>query len=151
MRRRAALLAILLSGCGILGLEDERDREIDRLERNLLRWSERAPERYSFQLQRLCYCVPETTRSVRIEVEDGVVVSRSYEADGTAVPQEWEELFPAMEGVFAIVREALGREGSVVEVTYDVVLGFPRVAAIDYIVNAIDDELELRVQNVTIP
>jgi hypothetical protein len=145
--RAPLVLALLLSGCGILGLEDDQDRALDLLERSRSRWSDRAPGRYGFVLERFCFCPLEAIGPVQVIVEHGVVISRTYVESGLPVPEQWRPLFPAMEGVFAVVRDALVRDADKVEVSYDGQLGYPLIASIDYVRNAVDDELELRVRS----
>src|SRR5688572_29894540 len=146
VRPSVALLPLLLAGCGILGSEDETR---DMLERNERVWAQNAPSRYRFVLQRLCFCGTEVVEPVLVTVENGAVVSRTYVASGRPVGAQWTSLFPAMEGVFDIVREALDRNADQLDVSYDGRLGYPLSASIDYVRNAIDDELELRVRDFT--
>jgi hypothetical protein len=140
----AMLLPVIfaMAGCGsILGLGDEHE-----LEAAEARWAREGPPSYSFVFQRGCFCGGETTGAVRIVVENRVVVSRVYVETGQAVPAQWENLFPAMEGVFQIVHDALRRGADQIDAEYDDRLGYPTIVAIDYVKNAIDDELELRVR-----
>jgi hypothetical protein len=141
--RIAILLPLLLSACDAVGPDDVWEVERDRLERNAELWSSTQPAHYAFFLERLCFCGTEVTARVRIDVLNGAVVSRTY-ADGRPVPSQWQDLFPTMEGVFQILREALDREAFEFEAQYDPDRGYPRTAAIDYVENAVDEELGLR-------
>jgi hypothetical protein len=143
LTRIAFLLPLFLAACDIVGTEDVFEVERDRLDRNAELWASTQPAHYSFFLERLCFCGTEVTARVRIVVLNGAVISRTY-ADGRPVPSQWHELFPPMEGVFQILREALDREAFEFEVQYDPDRGYPRTVAIDYVENAVDEELGLR-------
>ena len=141
-----ALLS-LLTGCGILGIGEDSERE--RLESSLRKWSENAPPRYHFVLERLCFCPLEVVSAVEIRVEGGVVTSRRYVQSGQPVTAQYVQLFPSMEGVFDLIEDALDRDAGRIEVTYDSRYGYPFDATIDYIRNAVDDELSFRVRAFT--
>jgi hypothetical protein len=147
LRLSVALLPLLLGGCGILGLGENETREL--LERNERIWSENAPARYRFVMQRLCFCGQELTLPVLVTVENGVVVSRTYVTSGHPVGAEWASIYPRIEGVFAILHQAIERNADRMDVSYDGRMGYPLSASIDYVRNAIDDELELRVTDFT--
>jgi hypothetical protein len=144
----ALLLSLPLGGCDALGIDDH-DGERERLERSERQWSQNAPARYHFVLERLCFCPQEIVSAVEIGVEGGAVVSRRYVSSGEPVPAQWATLFPTMEGVFDVIAEALDRSAERIDVSYDSRYGFPVRASIDYIVNAIDDELDVRVRAFT--
>jgi len=47
-------------------------------------------------------------------------------------------------GLFALIRKAIDDGADRLEVTYDAQLGYPTFINIDYVVNAADDELQVR-------
>jgi hypothetical protein len=144
--RAIAALPLLVVGCGILGLDDRQARERLGLERASKLWAESAPPSYRFVLKRSCYCGMDVTAAVRVVVDDGAVVSRTYVESGEPVPPQWHPLFPTMEGVFAVLREAMEQDAASIVAAYDARLGFPIDVAIDYLAEAIDDELSLSVR-----
>jgi hypothetical protein len=127
----------------VFGIDDESD-----LERAQQRWADEGPASYTFVFGRSCFCGWETTRPARITVVNRVVVSRHYVDTGDPVPQQWERYYPAMEGVFQIVHDAINRDADEVNARYDSRLGYPIDVEIDYVHNAIDDELSLSVTEV---
>jgi hypothetical protein len=141
----ALVLPLLLAGCGVVDNEDFWETERDRLERNAQLWASTAPAHYSFILERVCFCGTEVTRRVRIVVLGGSVTSRTYVDGNQPVSARWHDLFPAMEGIFQIVRDALDRRAAEFEAQYDPDRGYPRIVEIDYLKNAIDEELTIRV------
>jgi hypothetical protein len=145
------LLLLLLSACDVVDPDSVWEMELERLELNARLWSSTQPAHYAYFLERLCFCGTEVTRRVRIEVVNGAVVSRTYAETGQPVTAQWQALFPAMEGVFQILREALEREAADFDADYDPNRGYPRTVAIDYIENAVDEELSLRLTGFTEP
>jgi hypothetical protein len=145
--KRLALLAILpltLAGCNALGIGGTDDRP---LRENRARWESRAPERYSFVMQRSCFCGSEMRDPVLIVVDGDVRVSATYVATGEPVRSPYLEFFPTMDGVFDILAEAYD-EAHKVDVRYNSELGFPVQADIDYMKNAIDDEVAFTITDV---
>jgi hypothetical protein len=142
-----ALPAMGLAACGILGVGEDSNREL--LERNLRKWANNAPADYHFVFQRVCFCPQEIVAPVEVTVADGVVVSRRYVESGQPVTAQYTALFPTMEGVFEVIEDALDRDADRLEVTYDGRYGLPTDATIDYILNAVDDELAFRVRSFT--
>ena len=149
--RRFLLICVLaltapLAGCGVFGPEDED--QLAELRENREKWRQQAPASYSYVLQRLCFCGGDMIRPVRIAVVNGERVSARYVATDEAVPEEWLKFFPTMEGLFDTLEQAI-RNADAIDVSYDRARGFPITAEIDYMERAIDDELTLRVTDVS--
>lgn len=132
------VLQLVLVGCGSVGLGDSPQ---DVLERNRRLWEEAEPAAYSYEVGRLCFCTPESLGPVRVVVEDGIVIDRTYVGTGDPVDAGWADLFPLVEGLFDILEDAYDRDASDVQVTFDPTSGVPIEFSIDYILNAADDEL----------
>ena len=98
-----------------------------------------------FAVERLCFCGAESRGPVRVRVQGMAVVERVYVDTGGPVPGTFAELFPTVDGLFALVRSAIEGGAYEVRVTYHAVLGVPIDVWIDYIENAVDDELGLTV------
>lgn len=145
----AAALAALLAGCSILGL-DGLGEERDALRDARVRWGRADLDAYAFTLQRGCFCPMELIGPVRIVVRGDSVLSRTYTADGTPVPAQWAPYFGTMEEVFELIDEAIDRSADDLRVSYHRTLGYPVKADIDYVKNAVDDELSLTVSDFTI-
>ena len=110
---------------------------------NWLKWKEAAPDSYQYDFQRLCYCTTESIEPVRITVEDGQVVAVVRQSDGQPVPQPDADLRfrITIDSLFGIIAEAMDRDASDIDVRYDPTLKYPTSAQIDYLTNAIDEEL----------
>jgi hypothetical protein len=130
-------IGLTLASCGIL----DPDRQVNGLDEAKARWALLAIDDYEIVIERLCFC-PDVT-PVRVTVVGGNVVSRVYLDSGEPVPQERAASYPAVPGLFDLLDEANHR-GASINVTFDQQYGFPTAAFIDYIKNAIDDEVSIR-------
>ena len=79
----------------------------------------------------------ETSGPVIVTVRTGVVESRQYTQSGAAVSPQFIEIFPAVEGLFAIIDTAIRNGTKPLTVLYDPALGYPtRIALGDPAVDA---------------
>ena len=84
-----------------------------------------------------------------IEVKGGEVVSITR-ADGTVVDSsnpsyETYQTYGTIDSLFSKLKTDIAGEADEVVMTYDATYGFPTSIAIDYIKEAVDDELSLQV------
>lgn len=144
-RRVVALsLSLALWGCGdgvAPRFELERARE---------RWAARRPDGYAFVVVRSCNCTLEGIGPAVVEVDDDGSVSRQFVNPQLAGSIPSPTLFPAVEGLFAIVEEALAGDAHRVEATYDPNLGHPIRIDIDYSDPAVDDEITYVISDFTV-
>lgn len=138
---RHVLAAALLGAVGCSVFTDPDDDLATDLQRAEFRWQQAGVQDYQVVVQNLCFC--GYTRPVRLTVRQGTVVSRVDAETGEVAPsyanaRDIPELFD-------LVREAIERDAYKMTVTYDPQYGFPRQINIDYIGNAVDDELSVTV------
>ncbi|RJP49590.1 MAG: hypothetical protein C4557_11045 [Anaerolineaceae bacterium] len=137
------VLAFILAACSA-----SAPSEYDR---NLEKWQGANITRYRYTLFIGCFCVFMDQMPLTVEVRDGEVASVTR-SDGTAVSPsdsfyEFYEPYLTMDRLFLELETVLTGDADVVAVTYDPVHGFPLNIAIDYIEEAIDDELSIQVSN----
>jgi hypothetical protein len=139
-------LLVLLVGCCAAGCSDLGFdvRSLTDLEKARARWERESLGPYVYAVERLCYCPVESMGPVRVVVA-GSSVTRTYVDTGDPVPPSMEHLFPTVEGLFDILREAYAEEAEEVRVTYDEDFGFPADFWIDYEEMMADEELGMRV------
>jgi Family of unknown function (DUF6174) len=138
--RHPSLVAIglTLASCGVL----DPDRRIDGLDAARARWALLEISDYEIVIERVCFC-PEVD-PVRVRVVDNQVVGRTYLTSGAPVPADRGQFYPDVAGLFDLLEDA-NRRGASINASFDQQYGFPTSAAIDYIKNAIDDEVSIRV------
>jgi hypothetical protein len=94
-----------------------------------------------YAIERLCFCLDEWRGPTRITVVGVDPTERVYVDTGDPVPMQAEDAFPSVDGLFAIIEDALDKDAHSVEVIYDPSTGVPLEIRIDYIELAIDEEL----------
>ncbi len=136
-----ALLAVTPLGCS-----DGTGLEQDPLEAARARWAETNAADYIFEFRRSCFCPPDFVRSVRIEVLDGVVSSAVYVDTEEAIPLPLTSV-PTIDDLFDEIGDALEGAAFSVIADYDADMGYPTSVSIDFIENAIDDEMAFTVSS----
>ncbi|MEK6752514.1 MAG: DUF6174 domain-containing protein [Chloroflexota bacterium] len=136
-------LALVLSACSIGAGTD--------FDRNLSKWEDANIIHYRYTLFISCFCVFSDEMPLTIEVKDGEVVSMTR-SDGTAVAPtdnfyELYQPYSTMDRLFLKLEADLTGEADNLAVTYDPVYGFPSNVSIDYITEAIDDEISYQISN----
>lgn len=84
---------------------------------------------------------------VRIVVDNRVVVSRRYVDNGEPVEAQSKSWYPAMEGVFQYIHDALSGGGEIGSAVYHRRLGHPIRVPIDPLPTFADDEVTLLVRD----
>lgn len=115
------------------------------LERNRELWEATGPATYVYGVERLCYC--GMRGPARVTVENGEVVSVVLVEAEEDLPlsEATAELFPGVDGLFDILEDAIERNAHAIDVTYDPRNGVPLEFFIDYLENAVDEELGMRI------
>lgn len=147
MRWRSIVALGVLSTFGALGCDGQGPDVglLQELQRNRLRWAAQAPSSYTYAIERLCFCGGEARGPVRVAVTDGVVAERVYVESGDPVSPSFADLFPAVEGLFDVIADAIARDAFRIDVMYDADTGVPLDISIDYEQHVADEELGFRV------
>ncbi len=126
----------LLIGCA----SDPLEPEMDALSAARARWSTAGLRDYEFEFQRLCFCGPDFVRPLHLVVVDGSVSSATYLDTGEPAMGPLDS-FPTIEDLFDEIRAALDQGADSVVASYDRDSGYPTRVEIDFIEQAIDDEM----------
>lgn len=145
MKRFNLLLVFVVLLIGLTACRSAGQSPQGVLNRNRNSWNDQAPSHYQFTLQVGCFCVPDFTRPVQIEVRDGTVVSKSYADNGQAVNNDFFESYDTMDELFAVIEKAIEDEADVIDIAYHPDYGYPEQISLDYIKEALDDEVAYRV------
>lgn len=143
--RGLLLLLLLVQGCGVNGstVSDDTQRELNRQRRQ---WEAQDLANYRYTGRRICFCMREAVGPVLVEVREGTIASLTDQESGEPVGENFVELWPSIDGVFGLVQDAIDREAAEITVEYDAERGFPTSVSIDYIEEAVDDELGFTVE-----
>jgi len=129
-----ALLVLTACGDGFLS----STRFVASLRAARARWESRGIDSYELTVRRLCFCA--FVEPVRVKVLDGVIVSRTVVSSGEPVPEVYASSYPDVPGLFAIVEQA-SIDADEFDTDFDPDYGYPTEISIDWIENAVDDEV----------
>ena len=104
------------------------------------RWAQQGPPSYRYRFQYLCFCPSSLATPVEIQVRGGTVVAVLDPVTGRPVPSDARRPTPTVEGLFAVVEDAIERRVDWIDVQYDLVMGYPAVIRVDPNTRAIDEE-----------
>jgi hypothetical protein len=140
------LLTLVLAACTAVGNAMESQSEI---EQNKEKWQNANISHYRYHLHIGCFCAFVENMPLIIEVQDGQVVSMEYESGNEidATSRELFDKYATIDLIFAGLEADLNGAADKVTVEYDPTYGFPTKAEIDFVEEAIDDELYLTLSN----
>jgi uncharacterized protein DUF6174 len=137
---KIVIFTMLLSACS--------PAQKSELKRHQEKWQNQNISHYRFQLSVGCFCAFSQQMPLTVEVNSGEVVS-IVNNTGEPVSADLLDIFNkynTIDRLFEFVQTAQG-EADEIKVTYDDKYGFPIQVSIDYIKNAMDDELGLTVSS----
>ncbi|MFW6198989.1 MAG: DUF6174 domain-containing protein [Gemmatimonadota bacterium] len=134
-------------GCDVVTPRPETDLRAE-IEGQRAAWEERGFRDYSFILRRSCFCPPLALGPARVHVEQGTVVRVADPESGEEFPADHWHLFPAIEGVFSILLDAVDRDADEVDLEWHEDLAYPRSAFVDYSRSTADEEIGFEVSAV---
>lgn len=146
------VLALVLSACSAVANADEPKSEVEVARE---KWQAANISHYRFELFLSCFCVFNENMPLVIEVNNEEVVSMEYQNGNEIDPQLLElfnryatidKLFDGLESGFDFAGDDQGAADKVT-VEYDATNGFPTKIDIDFVDEAIDDELYLTLSN----
>ena len=107
----------------------------------LQRWEEAGLDDYDYQYQRQCFCLFDYVRPMAVQVRGGAVVSVVYaDEEGGPVAEEIAAEVPTVDGLFALLQEAVDGNAASLRATYDEELGHPLDVFVDYDFRIADEE-----------
>jgi hypothetical protein len=134
------ILASLISACTPLAraqLSSAHDR-----------WRAANISHYRFDLVVSCFCAFRDKMPLTIEVQDGRPVSMQYKGGVSVTPEEQQTFssYQTIDALFDYTAESLAKADQI-RIQYDPTYGFPTAVQIDFVKNAMDDELSLYTSN----
>ena len=136
------ILLIGLPACQIAGPDDPRTREYDT---HREQWDANNDGTYSFLMFRGCFCA--WGGSLWIQVIDDEVTLAFRTETNEPVPDEHLDELETIDEIFDMIERA-EREADQLDVTWSDE-GYPSEVSIDWIRNAVDDEMMIRISGVT--
>lgn len=120
-------------------------------DKNLARWNSAKNSHYRYSLFIGCFCPFAGDMPLKIEVKDGEIISMTR-FDGTAINKtdpsyEIYTSYATIDRIFLNLEADLTGEADNITVTYDPTYGFPANVAVDYIKDAVDDEISYQISD----
>jgi len=114
---------------------------------NQKKWNDANITHYRFELNIGCFCAFRDQMPLKVEVQNGEIVSITA-SDGSIIAKtdpRYENFskYATIDKLFAELKADQGDKADEVTVKYDATYGFPAEINIDFIKNAVDDELYL--------
>lgn len=145
------VLAIMLTACSASTPKSEVEKARDK-------WQAANISHYRFNLNIGCFCAFAQDMPLVVEVKDGQVISMKYQSGKEVDPNlvDYFQRFTTMDKLFDEIANGFASKGSEdtagnkaeeIKVTYDETYGFPTQVSVDFIKNAMDDELGLTITN----
>jgi len=134
------MLAIVLAACSAAQPKSDFDRAHET-------WQDAKISHYRFNVFVSCFCVFNEDMPLIIEVKDGEVVSMEFKSgkEIDAANLEYFQRFATVDKLFDEIEKDQNGEADKVTVEYDATYGFPTRIDIDFIEQAVDDELYLTI------
>ena len=123
---------ILATGAG--GLQAD-------LLRAMSRWERGGIKDYTYQTAIFCFCPQEYVAPVSITVVGGGVDAVVFFDDGFTGDVPEPDRFSTIDGLFAILQDAIDEQAVSVRADFHPQLGYPTAAFIDYVANIADKEV----------
>ncbi len=134
-------LALILSACSLGGRSEIR--------RNQQKWQDAGISHYRYNLFVGCFCAFSQDMPLVIEVKDGQIVSMEYQSGNEmdASSRQLFEKYATIDRIFSELQTNVIGKADEVNITYDPTYGFPTKVNVDFIKNAMDDELALTISD----
>ena len=132
----AVLLSLILPAC-----TTSPDGPGDDLATNRRHGQSQRIADYQVQFRMSCFCVPDVTAPVVLQVRGGAIVSVTRVSDGVAVPpSRWKGTYYTVDQMFALLADAKAKGADEVRVSYDPLLRYPTTVFIDQSQRLADEE-----------
>lgn len=144
------VLAVALSACTTFANAGKPKSEVEQARD---KWQAANISHYRFNLFIGCFCAFRDEMPLTVEVKDGKVVSLKSESVGEINPTnlQYYERYLTIDKLFGEIEKGFKTEdpqsspAEKVTVTYDETYGYPTQISVDFIEQAVDDELGLTI------
>jgi hypothetical protein len=136
-----ALLGALFISMTLSACTTSPDDPGDDLLANRRQWQSQRLTNYQVQFRMSCFCVPDATAPVILQVRNGAIVSVTRVADGVPVPStKWEGIYYTVDQMFGLIADAQAKGAEEVRVEYHAELRYPTTVFIDQSTRLADEE-----------
>lgn len=127
----------ILPESNLLALESSISEE---LRKNQELWAKQKLRNYRYSFRAGCFCPPDMTQPVIIDVRSGKNSSIRSETNRNIVNREFFQKYDSIDKLFEIIRSAIAKDAHKIDVQYHPTLGYPTQINIDYNKEIADEE-----------
>ncbi len=131
------LLLVLLGACSSLSPINTQSQL----------WQQQNIRNYSYDINWSCFCMPDLTKKVHIEVKNSKLFSRNYLDSNKEIPSEYKKFFGTIDDLIKILQDAKNQNAHKINTVWNKNYNYPESSYIDYIKDAVDDERSFTVSN----
>ncbi len=117
------------------------------LQANKDKWLSKNIKEYQIEMQKICYCDPDAVRMMIFQISNDEIKEVLYADTGEAVNPSYYNDSNTIEGLFALVEQALNEKPEDIIIAYDEEFGYIKQVTVDYKANLADDEFTFIVSN----
>lgn len=121
---------------------------VTEIQANKEKWVSHAITGYQIEMQKLCFCSPDAVRLMIFEVENDEIKTVRYADSGDEVDPSLYNQYSTVEGLFALVEQALEKNPADLSIAYDEEYGYIKELTIDYKKDIADDEVTIIASNI---
>ena len=145
-------VGLALLGLGLLGACGDATGPEDELVANRGKWLSHYIADYTYEYERWCFCRP-SPGPIRLTVhDDSVIAAVVIATNDTLTDAEIAQAgFKTVDELFPVILDATASGADDLDVEYDPVLGYPRLIAIDYDEQTVDEEITYLASNLRLP
>jgi Family of unknown function (DUF6174) len=103
-------------------------------------WASKNLNSYVYTRQIGCFCPEQYTKAMRLEVRNGSLTSAKYVDSGLDVPANFRPTMFKIEAFFDLIDSTRAKGGTVENLEFDPIFGYPTKMNFDPIPQAVDDE-----------
>lgn len=111
------------------------------LANNKEKWALRNIKSYQYQYRESCFCLAEVTQNKQVTVANGVVTEAFFLQTSDYLTTEQLTRIKTVDGLFNAIENAVNAKAYRIDVSYNIVYGYPETISIDYNKDMADDEI----------
>lgn len=138
-----AILSFSLSACTTANTDVKNPTSSIQktLNTHLKQWNKLGIKRYSYELQRSCYCPQEYLKPVIIHVKDNVLSDARFKDNHKQLPKELKGNRKTIPMLFETIQKAIDKKAHSIKVEYNEQYGYPTSITVDFNKQIVDEEL----------
>lgn len=127
--------------------EASSNQIVAEVQANKDKWLAHGIKQYQIEMQKICFCAPDAVRMMIFQVAEDEIQDVRYADSGNEVDPSHYDQSNTIEGMFALVEQALEKNPANISISYDNKYGYIKELSVDYQENIADDEITFIASN----